>query len=197
MTTDSFVYEWVNKYTDMRYIGKHTGSIDDGYIASGKYFLENYTTNPKQYYRKILWQGESSAVFGVESYYIKTRLLKYGIEKLYNISSTKSKINYKFLIDKNLLNFVKCMHCDAICIRCDNNEDEVIEFENNHYYNCTQEKNIKIPSTPNRIYSELHNTLLRKCYNDSEISVVNNYFDLIESGDNYDLIPFINELPNR
>ena len=30
---NSFVYEWTNKNTDMKYIGVHKGTPDDGYVC--------------------------------------------------------------------------------------------------------------------------------------------------------------------
>jgi hypothetical protein len=33
-----FIYEWTNKINNMKYIGAHTGSEDDGYIGGGKRF---------------------------------------------------------------------------------------------------------------------------------------------------------------
>lgn len=45
-----FVYEWTNKLNGMKYLGSHKGTIDDGYIGSGrrfenaknKYGIENF-----------------------------------------------------------------------------------------------------------------------------------------------------------
>lgn len=45
-----FVYMWINKLNGKKYIGKHKGKIEDGYIGSGtifkqaveKYGLENF-----------------------------------------------------------------------------------------------------------------------------------------------------------
>lgn len=34
-----FVYMWTNKINNKKYIGSHIGDIDDGYIGSGKHFL--------------------------------------------------------------------------------------------------------------------------------------------------------------
>ena len=42
---EAFVYKWT-KTDGFWYIGFHKGSIDDGYISSGEYFLEDYNKNP-------------------------------------------------------------------------------------------------------------------------------------------------------
>jgi hypothetical protein len=50
-----FIYEWTNKITQMKYIGAHTGTEDDGYTGGGKKFqidLRRYGTN--NFERKIL-----------------------------------------------------------------------------------------------------------------------------------------------
>ncbi len=38
----------------MKYIGSHIGDIDDGYIGSGKYFINAYNKNPEFFSREIL-----------------------------------------------------------------------------------------------------------------------------------------------
>ena len=139
----SFVYEWINKDNDMRYIGKHNGNISDEYIASGKYFLKEYKLNPSNFYRNILWQGKESEVFDIELYFIKTRVQELGIEKLYNVIGTKSNIDYDFYVKHNMINFVKCLHCDQVCIKTGNNQHEVDMFERKHYDNCKYKKKIK------------------------------------------------------
>lgn len=40
--SDSFVYCWHDDQRDMRYIGVHKGSQDDGYICSSKLMLQEY-----------------------------------------------------------------------------------------------------------------------------------------------------------
>ena len=51
---NSFVYEWTNKNTDMKYIGVHKGTPDDGYVCSSKDMLNDYNENPQAFERKIL-----------------------------------------------------------------------------------------------------------------------------------------------
>lgn len=134
---ESFVYEWINKLTNMRYIGKHVGSPDDGYIASGKYFLIEYKECQDNFERIILWQGKESECIAMESFYIKTRVKELGIELLYNRLSTQGALDFDFYYRHNLINFVKCNHCGAVFNKTgDFDENKLIEFEHNHFDNC-------------------------------------------------------------
>jgi hypothetical protein len=54
-----FVYIWENVQNSMKYIGSHYGDINDGYVASGTYFLEYYNVNPQSFFRKIIKDGLS------------------------------------------------------------------------------------------------------------------------------------------
>lgn len=36
----------------MKYIGSHIGDINDGYIGSGKYFINAYNKNPEFFIEK-------------------------------------------------------------------------------------------------------------------------------------------------
>ncbi len=49
-----FVYEWIDLSNNKTYIGSHYGSVDDGYIGSGKKFLNAYKKRPCFFQRKIL-----------------------------------------------------------------------------------------------------------------------------------------------
>lgn len=48
------------------YIGSHKGQPDDGYIASGKLFLEYYHRDPDDFTREILAQGEYTEMRDIE-----------------------------------------------------------------------------------------------------------------------------------
>lgn len=90
MKSIGFVYMWINKINGRKYIGKHCGSKDDGYIGSGGYFrravqkygLENferkilwecYTTEEDLYHREYEIINELNAVFSSD-YYNQTNL---------------------------------------------------------------------------------------------------------------------------
>jgi hypothetical protein len=51
---NSFIYIWFNTVKRMFYIGKHYGSVNDGYICSSKMMLIDYNRNPEHFKRRIL-----------------------------------------------------------------------------------------------------------------------------------------------
>mgnify|MGYP003353048028 CR=1 FL=1 len=63
---EAFVYKWT-KTDGFWYIGFHKGSIDDGYISSGEYFLEDYNKNPDLWTREILATGTISEMYDYET----------------------------------------------------------------------------------------------------------------------------------
>lgn len=54
---EAFVYKWIDHSTDRLYIGVHKGTIDDGYICSSKYMLEEYRVRPQDFSREIIEYG--------------------------------------------------------------------------------------------------------------------------------------------
>ena len=50
----AFVYKWQNIQTGEYYIGVHKGSVDDGYIGSGKKFIAKYRSAPTAFKRTII-----------------------------------------------------------------------------------------------------------------------------------------------
>lgn len=55
---EGFVYKWTDASNGMMYIGSHKGSVDDGYIGSGKRFKYAYNKRPNSFVREILYFGE-------------------------------------------------------------------------------------------------------------------------------------------
>jgi len=51
------VYRWVNIENQKWYIGSHFGTLDDGYISSGKIFLAAYKKHQNKMMRQILYIG--------------------------------------------------------------------------------------------------------------------------------------------
>jgi group I intron endonuclease len=51
------VYRWINIENQKWYIGSHFGTLDDGYISSGKIFLAAYKKNQNKMMRQILFIG--------------------------------------------------------------------------------------------------------------------------------------------
>ena len=62
---EAFVYCWKNTSNNKRYIGVHKGTLDDGYICSSKYMMEDY--NPTHFTRQILASGSFSDMLKFES----------------------------------------------------------------------------------------------------------------------------------
>jgi hypothetical protein len=55
-----FIYQWTDKKTGLKYIGRHEGNISDGYIGSGTKFIAEYNIRPSDFEREILWSTDSS-----------------------------------------------------------------------------------------------------------------------------------------
>lgn len=76
-----FIYEWTNNINGKKYIGSHAGTIDDGYVGSGKVFqravkkhgLENFTRSIIEYVeiedRQYLLGREKFHLDKVNAYY--------------------------------------------------------------------------------------------------------------------------------
>lgn len=54
----SFIYEWLDTRTNLKYIGRHIGHLDDGYVGSGTIFKSEYSCRPEDFIRTIIWQEE-------------------------------------------------------------------------------------------------------------------------------------------
>lgn len=50
----TFVYKWTNIETGEYYTGVHKGSVDDGYVGSGKKFMPKYKKYPHRWQREIV-----------------------------------------------------------------------------------------------------------------------------------------------
>src|SRR5579859_2478352 len=87
---DGFIYHWTNNINGKRYVGRHEGSIDDGYIGSGvaftraikKYGIENFT-------RTILEECSSEMLKDREQYYLDLYNAAYD-DNFYNIAPEAS-----------------------------------------------------------------------------------------------------------
>jgi hypothetical protein len=64
---EAFVYLWINRYTDQKYLGNHKGKPEDGYIASGELFLKEYRENPELWHRTILAYGSKEEMYELET----------------------------------------------------------------------------------------------------------------------------------
>lgn len=64
---EAFVYMWICKDTDKKYIGTHRGTTDDGYIASSESFLAEYNESPSRFFRTILAFGSQQDMYELET----------------------------------------------------------------------------------------------------------------------------------
>jgi hypothetical protein len=55
-----FIYEWTNTSNGLKYIGRHQGTPDDGYVGSGTVFKNSYNKHPELFVRKILWESSNT-----------------------------------------------------------------------------------------------------------------------------------------
>lgn len=83
---ESFVYLWINKDTDRKYIGKHKGTIDDGYVCSSEQMLEEYNECPQRFVRTIIAYGTDQEMLELETQLLIT--LKIRMNPLYYNMST-------------------------------------------------------------------------------------------------------------
>ena len=69
---ESFVYLWINKDTDRKYVGKHKGTNDDGYVCSSESMLSEYNDCPSRFVRTILAYGTDEEMHELETQLILT-----------------------------------------------------------------------------------------------------------------------------
>jgi hypothetical protein len=67
MSGESFLYMWVNLDTDKMYVGKHKGTINDGYICSSDSMLEDFNKEPERFHRVILCYGSDAEISAKET----------------------------------------------------------------------------------------------------------------------------------
>lgn len=123
---EAFVYRWTNLSNGKIYIGKHKGTSDDGYISSGKAFLQVYNQNPQDFVRDILFEGPDHIVLQKEQELIKEYIAKNGHESMYNLTC------WDYLKEWS----ITCTHCGS---KVDpRNEEWLVAFEAKHFDNCTK-----------------------------------------------------------
>ena len=110
----------------MFYIGKHRGSLNDGYISSGKYFLSVYNKNPELFVRSIVFTGSDTEARKEESRRINEAIRTVGYDRIYNLTTYNKLSQWSRT----------CLHCGAKC--CPENEKWAIAFENIHFNNCSR-----------------------------------------------------------
>lgn len=84
-----FIYLWENIDSGMKYVGSHKGTDTDGYIGSGKRFLNAYKKHgPEKFVRKILeYVADEELILEREQHYL-TAMNCASDPNFYNISPT-------------------------------------------------------------------------------------------------------------
>ena len=68
---ESFVYCWTDHKTQKLYVGSHKGNLDDGYVCSSKYMLQEYKVRPHDFTRQIIAVGNAYTIRKFESFILK------------------------------------------------------------------------------------------------------------------------------
>jgi hypothetical protein len=92
---EAFVYCWTDKKTNMLYVGSHKGSIDDGYVCSSKYMMEEYYKRPEDFSRQIVARGRFEDIRSLESVILKSVHARIN-EQFYNMHENDGKFYLKF-----------------------------------------------------------------------------------------------------
>lgn len=69
---ESFLYCWTDNLTNKLYVGKHKGNIEDGYVSSSKFFMEEYKKRPNDFSRQIIAQGTDADMICLETKILKS-----------------------------------------------------------------------------------------------------------------------------
>ena len=83
MTLEAFVYCWTDKLTNKLYVGSHKGSIDDGYVCSSKWMMEEYNKRPDDFSRQIVACGSFTDIRKLEAVILQSVNAKLD-EQFYN-----------------------------------------------------------------------------------------------------------------
>lgn len=73
MIIEAFTYVWVDNKNKMYYVGWHKGQIDDGYVCSSKWMLEEYNKRPADFTRQIIATGSSDFCHHLETTILKEK----------------------------------------------------------------------------------------------------------------------------
>lgn len=83
---ESFIYKWIHPILNMKYVGSHFGSIDDGYTGSGKYFQKQLEIHPIEEWNRIILAYCTKE----EQFELEDKFLKF-----YNVSYDPSFLNVR------------------------------------------------------------------------------------------------------
>jgi NUMOD3 motif len=69
---EAFVYCWTDKSNNKLYVGIHKGTADDGYVSSGRLFMEEYNSRPNDFTRQIIAHGTWADCYALETAILKS-----------------------------------------------------------------------------------------------------------------------------
>jgi hypothetical protein len=64
---EAFIYMWIDRLNDRKYIGYHAGTLDDGYICSSEMMNEEFNKRPMDFHRTILAWGKAKHMYELET----------------------------------------------------------------------------------------------------------------------------------
>lgn len=96
---EAFVYCWTDHKNNMLYVGSHKGALDDGYVCSSKYMLEQYKIRPQDFTRQIIAEGLFTDIRKLESVILKSVNARTD-ESFYNQSNNDANFTCKFHTEK-------------------------------------------------------------------------------------------------
>ena len=70
--TEAFTYCWTDHKTGKLYVGSHKGSVDDGYVCSGKLMLQEYNRRQDDFTRQIIANGTYDNMVALETAILKS-----------------------------------------------------------------------------------------------------------------------------
>lgn len=100
MTYEAFVYCWTDKKTNKLYVGSHKGSIDDGYVCSSKYMMEEYKKRPEDFSRQIVAEGNYEECLLLETKILQSVNAKIN-ENFYNMHNGDGKFYRKYITEES------------------------------------------------------------------------------------------------
>ena len=86
---ESFLYLWVNRENDKKYLGKHKGTLHDSYVCSSDAMKYDFFNTPEKFIRTILAQGTDAEMSNLETTLIKA-LNASSSPLFYNLANNRS-----------------------------------------------------------------------------------------------------------
>lgn len=156
--TEAFVYCWTDHATQKLYIGSHKGSIDDGYVCSSKYMMEEYSKRSENFTRQIVASGKEEDIRKFETKLL-TALDAASDESFYNKHNGfgTNGINYgKYLsIDEKKLTYQKVASALKDKPKSDNHKQAMRGSRPHVNQSCSKNNNARKICTPHGVFESI------------------------------------------